>query len=75
ISPKDLLIIDKEKSNTAWQAQDYDFTRQYHVLKASRDTFKDKEDNPQPDILIQAVAFPQSSMGDVNSPLTPELNR
>ncbi|MFU8291158.1 ATP-binding protein [Pseudomonas aeruginosa] len=75
ISPKDLLFIDKAKSNTGWQAEDYDFTSPYLVLNASWDSFKDKEDNPLPPILIQAVAFPQASMGDDKSPLTPDQKR
>lgn len=72
IHPRDLLFFEKAKLHTAWTPDTYDYTSPYLVLNEEWYTLRDKDNQPLPPILIQAVAFPQASMGDDNSPLSPQ---
>jgi hypothetical protein len=72
VRPKDLLFTAAAAKNTGWTADSYDFFSPYLVLNEDWNSLRDKDNNPLPPIKIQAVAFPQASMADEKSPLTPE---
>lgn len=72
VRQKDLLFTQSAANNTGWTADSYDFFSPYLVLDENWDSLRDKDNNPLPSIKIQAVAFPQASMADERSPLSPE---
>ncbi len=71
VVPKDLLFIEEAKKHTGWTPAEYDFVSPYLVLQQTWDSLRDKDDKPLPPITIHAVAFPQASLADDNSPLNP----
>jgi hypothetical protein len=71
VQPKDLLFLEDAAHHTAWTPENYDFTSPYLVLNEKWNSLRDKDNKPLPPISIQAVAFPQASMADDKSPLTP----
>lgn len=75
IPPKDLLFLKKAEKNTGWNPENYDYFSPFLVLNEKWDSFTDKENNPLPPVTIKAVAFPQASMGDDSSPLSPEQRK
>lgn len=72
VQPKDLLFLEKAALHTAWTPDTYDYFSPYLVLNSQWDGLRDKDNAPLPPISIQAVAFPQASMADDKSPLSPE---
>lgn len=72
ISAKDLLFLENAKNNTGWTPDSYNFFSPFLVLDAKWDSLRDKDNNPLPPITIHAVAFPQASLANDNSPLTQE---
>lgn len=72
ILPRDLLFAEEAKENTSWLPETYDFVSPYLVLDEQWDSLIDKKGDVLPPIIIQAVAFPQASMGSEKSSLSPE---
>lgn len=75
IPPKDLLFLNMAEKNTGWTPEDYDYFSPFLVLNEKWDSFTDKDNNPLPPVTIKAVAFPQASMGDDGSPLSPDQRK
>jgi len=71
VLPRDLLFIEKARENTGWTPENYDFVSPYLVLNEEWNSLRDKDNRPLPPVSIQAVAFPQASLSDDNSPLNP----
>jgi len=71
VQAKDLLFLEEASKHTAWTPDTYDYASPYLVLSEQWDSLRDKDNTPLPPISIQAVAFPQASMADDKSPLTP----
>nr|WP_298146421.1 ATP-binding protein [uncultured Pseudomonas sp.] len=72
ITAKDLLFVEQASQHTGWDPETYDFYSPYLVLDRDWDSFKDKNDNNLPPIRVKAVAFPQASMAEESSPLSPD---